>query len=546
MTKKIVSLVIALSTMFLTVANAAEYIQNKQKNYDAYTYTNMVENFKYSTSYKGGDYGGYFGYTTGDECIVFKNMDFGRHGAVNVEVKYSAGGNYGGVLEFRKGSRTGELIAEVKSESTGSWNTVKTKTVEVEFPAVASGRFDLYVLVKKSTFGNLYGFKFNETPTAYQTINTVESLKDYIGFADTDFLDTGISVNYDNPDLLGDDYARHLDYYVSFENKNSQEIIIDAHVEIGGKMRIYDNCPDGDILQEITLAEGDGQQTFVASDAIKSLDATQNICIAFDNSVRMEFNSFAFTAEPKLNVEETVFDVSNESSYGGYVIENATFFGGTTGSSAYICWKNVDFGDTAWPMEVTLEYGVGSANNGANANIRIDSNTGPIIASIPMPMKTGGGWESPLTESSVLLQGVTGVHDMYVTIEAGDYTYGPKCGNIFSIDFEVVKEKYGSSYNVLSLNKVPKELKAMVSFVNAEDNPDSILYSFAIYNSEGELISVDSKNELVSEGLNVFERRLDYTSMIASDDYEVKVYLWDSIMKPIDKDTVANYTIVAN
>ena len=36
------------------------------------------------------------------------------------------------------------------------------------------------------------------------------------------------------------------------------------------------------------------------------------------------------------------------------------------------------------------------------------------------------------------------------------------------------------------------------------------------------------------------------TSMTASDDYAVKVYLWDAIMKPIEKDTVANYTIVAN
>ena len=505
MKKRIISLLIAFSCFFMTAAQAAEYIENRQKNYDAYTYTKMVENFKYSTEYNGGDYGGYFGYTAGDECIVFKNMDFGRHGAVNVELEFSALGNFKGVVEFRKGSRNGELIAEVKSENSGNWDKTITKTVEVEFPAVASGRFDLYVLIKNSTFGNLYGFKFNETPSAYQEINAVDSLKDYIGFTDTDFEESSITVNYDNSDLLGDDYARHLDYYVSFENKCSQQIVIDANVEIGGKMRIYDNCPDGDLLQEITLAAGNSKQTFDAGEAIKNLGATKNLCFAFDNSIRMNFNSFSFTAEPKLNIEETVFDVTNETSYGGGVTENANYFGGTSENTAYICWEDVAFGDTAWPMKVTLEYGVGDLNNGANANIRIDSATGPVIASIPMSYKSGITWEKPMTESSLLLQGVTGVHDMYVTVDTSDYTYGYKAGNIFSIDFEVFKEKYGSNYNVLSLNKEPKELKTMVSFLNAEDNPDAMLYSFAIYNSENQLISIDSKYETVSEGLNVFD-----------------------------------------
>ena len=48
----------------------------------------------------------------------------------------------------------------------------------------------------------------------------------------------------------------------------------------------------------------------------------------------------------------------------------------------------------------------------------------------------------------------------------------------FSIDFEPAKGKYASSYNLLSLNKVPKKLKANVSFLNDEDNPDEMMYSW--------------------------------------------------------------------
>ena len=539
MKKNILSLVIALSTFFMTASYAEEYVENKQKNYDAYTTTNMVECFKYNGNLI--DKGKYFTGTVGGECIVFKNMDFGRHGAVNVELSYAVKGNYNGVLEFRKGSLTGELIAEFQTKNNN--NRPTKKTAEVEFPAVASGRFDLYVLIKNDTFGNLYTFKFNKTPTAYQTISAVDSLKDYIGFADADFLDTGISVNCNNPDLLGRDYARHLDYYVSFENKIAKEVVIDTNVEIGGRMRIYDNCPDGEMLQEITLLPGNVKQIFEASDAIKNLSATQNLFFAFDNDVRLEFNSFSFTAEPKLNIEETTFDTSNESSYGGGVTENEEFFGGTADGKAYICWEDVDFGETAWPMIATLTYGVGVANNGAYANIRIDSATGPVIASIPMPMKTGGGWESQMTEKSVVSEDVTGIHDMYVTVDGGEYTYGAKAGNIFSIDFDVIKEKYGISYNVLSENSIPKELNTKISFLNAEDNPASLLYAFALYDETGKLISADFKAEDVSEGLNVFERSLNYKKELEEKGYYVKYFVWNTNYKPIISDTLDRYNI---
>ena len=142
----------------MTTAYAADYIENNQKHYDAYTYTNMVDCFKYWTDSIFEDKGGYFGGTTGSEYIVYKNMDFGRHGAVNVELSYSVKGNFDGVLEFRKGSPKGELIALFKSKNNNSWEDPITRTAEVEFPAVASGRFDLYVVIKNSTFGNLYGF----------------------------------------------------------------------------------------------------------------------------------------------------------------------------------------------------------------------------------------------------------------------------------------------------------------------------------------------------------------------------------------------------
>lgn len=547
MFKKFTAFAVAVGIFFVSTAFASEYIENRQVNYDAYTYTKAVENYKFSTGMSGGDYGGYFGYTSGSECIVFKNMDFGRHGAVNVEVSYAVSGNYNGILEFRKNSADGELIAQMKSEDNGSWDVPKTRTAEVEFPTSASGRFDLYVLVKNSAFGNIFGFKFNKTPTAYQTIDAKKSLKDYVGFSDSDIADGGIRINFNNPQLLGDDYTRHLDYYVSFENKKSQKFAIDADVEIGGKMRIYNNCPDGELLREITISSGNGEQVFDAGEKIAALSATQNLCFAFDNSMKMTLKRFSFSSELKFNIEDTVFNTTNFSSCNSVKVnEDKKFFGSISYADSYICWKNVDFGESVWPMRVNLVYGVGAANNGYEVNIRIDSNNGPVVAKIPMPMKDGGGWENEMYESGIVINGVTGVHDLYVTIEDGKYKYGGKAGNIFSIDFEVVKGKYASSYNVLSYNKEPKELKAEVSFLNSEDNPDSMLYSFAIYDSNNQLVSVDSRREDVADGLNVFERTLDYALMQKPDKYTVKMYLWDEMMKPIKKEAPENYVIIAD
>lgn len=547
MLKRITALILAVGLLFADAAFASEYIENKQVNYDAYTYTKMVESYKYSTQMSGGDYGGYFGYTTGTECIVFKNMDFGRCGAVSVEVSYAVSGEYSGILEFRKNSASGELIAQLKSEDNGSWDIPKTRTAEVEFPTSASGRFDLYVLIKKSTFGNIYGFKFNETPTAYQTINAKNSLKAYTGFSGDDIMTDGISVNFNNPQLLGNDYTRHLDYYVSFGNKASKEFVIDAEVEIGGRMRIYDNCPDGELLAEIKLSEGDGERRFEAGEKIASLFATQNLCFAFDNSMKMKLKSFSFVSEQKLNIEEAVFDTTNFSSYNSVTVNSDKgFFGGISSSDSYICWENVDFGDTVWPMRVKLIYGVGTANNGYEVNIRIDSNKGQVIAKIPMPMKDGGGWEVQMEETGIVTLGVTGVHNLYATIEDSKYKYGAKAGNIFSIDFDIAKEKYASSYNMLSYNKEPKELKANVAFLGSEDNPESMLYSFAVYDSENRLVSIDSRREEASEGLNVFERTLDFGVMNKPDEYTVKVYLWDEMLRPIKRELPANYVITAD
>jgi O-glycosyl hydrolase len=81
----------------------------------------------------------------------------------------------------------------------------------------------------------------------------------------------------------------------------------------------------------------------------------------------------------------------------------------------YAVYKNVDFsGVTSVTARLACQQNPG--NCGGTLDFRLDSNTGTLIAAVPIP--STGGFQSWQTTAPVTVSGVSGVHDLYVVFKA--------------------------------------------------------------------------------------------------------------------------------
>lgn len=127
----------------------------------------------------------------------------------------------------------------------------------------------------------------------------------------------------------------------------------------------------------------------------------------------------AASRDPYSGFSATTLDGSNITTYNissGYL--------GSTGAGNYFYYENVDFGEVS-PTSVELEIGVPEEYSGATVEIRIDSPTGPLLASM---VDQPSSFDTALTHKADILTPVTGIHTLY--IKTGD-----KTANFFMIKF---------------------------------------------------------------------------------------------------------------
>jgi hypothetical protein len=77
----------------------------------------------------------------------------------------------------------------------------------------------------------------------------------------------------------------------------------------------------------------------------------------------------------------------------------------------WLAYDNVDFG-AASPATVSTRIASGATVSGT-IQYRLDSTTGPIVASVPV--NPTGGWQSWTTAVTTLSGSATGVHRLYLT-----------------------------------------------------------------------------------------------------------------------------------
>ncbi len=82
----------------------------------------------------------------------------------------------------------------------------------------------------------------------------------------------------------------------------------------------------------------------------------------------------------------------------------------------FAVYKNVDFGAGVTSVTARLACQQNPGNCGGTLDFRLDSNTGMLVASMPIP--STGGFQSWQTTQPVTVSGASGVHDLYVVFKA--------------------------------------------------------------------------------------------------------------------------------
>ena len=120
----------------------------------------------------------------------------------------------------------------------------------------------------------------------------------------------------------------------------------------------------------------------------------------FDATSQIQASSYS--TEQGLQTEDTA-DVN-----GGFDL-------GYISPGAYAVYKNVNFGTSV----STVNVRTASAGNGGTVDFHLDRATGPLIASVTLPVS--GGWQNWQTVSAPA-SGASGIHDVYAVFSGGGAT----------------------------------------------------------------------------------------------------------------------------
>lgn len=370
MKKRILSAIISIAMILCLIPSVfAAYTEvNTQTNFDPYTKTEMNKLFAHggATVNANGYVGGFAAVGGDNRYLVYKNMNFGDSGAVNLKMEYSMpnNGNYiGHKVEFRKNSAKGDLIASFTTKSTGGWEVFGTYFSADEFYAEkAKGTFDLYVVVVDAIGINLKSFIFEDgIKDAFSNVDALNDAINTTGFEmDSQNAEYGLVTGEGFSQTTGDYGALNATYRLNFELGYTSELTLNAFVTQSGKIAIFDGCVganNANLLQEfeLTTAENYENITLSLNDKTKeALKGKKDVCIAFDNSLEIALKTFRF--------------IQNTDPFEGDDEINVVYIGGsiTYGSGASSrdkSWASI-IGET-----LKTKYGTGKTFNNYNVGI---------------------------------------------------------------------------------------------------------------------------------------------------------------------------------
>ncbi|WP_433202648.1 family 20 glycosylhydrolase [Dactylosporangium sp. CS-047395] len=176
----------------------------------------------------------------------------------------------------------------------------------------------------------------------------------------------------------------------------------------------------GPVIASAPVTSTGGWQTWTSTTTNLSGSATgvHRLYLTFTGSAGVDFvnlNWLQFTAGAGLPNAYGVRQAESFASQSGIQTEACTDTGGGqnvgyVSPGDWLAYSNVDFG-SATAVSVTTRLASGASNG--TVQYRLDSTTGPVIASVPV--SSTGGWQAWISTTTALSSSATGVHTVYLT-----------------------------------------------------------------------------------------------------------------------------------
>lgn len=271
------------------------------------------------------------------------------------------------------------------------------------------------------------------TKNAYATFNA----KDKEDFYNTAFAADGSAKNTKAGGWL--EYAS-----VDFGTTNTGSILFTLNSGAGagyegGIVEIHLDSPTGTLAGSAPIATANGWNSAPTFAYINAISGVHDVYFVYAKGTSTGYNTTIgniFSFSFKLSTSKSAYTTINAIDCDMYsnvtlVTTNPTKANNLK-AGGWLSYGNVDFG--APPINtlmVTVNAGTDTGFEGGLIEVRLDSATGTLLGTVPIPKS---GWAStPTTVTSSTT--VTGVHTVYLVMNKGAATQNTTLGNLYSFVF---------------------------------------------------------------------------------------------------------------
>ncbi|HEU4423173.1 MAG TPA: carbohydrate-binding protein, partial [Pilimelia sp.] len=270
-----------------------------------------------------------------------------------------------------------------------------------------------------------FGLSYGSTPRDPYQIVQAESYTSQSGTQTETTTDTGggLNVGWIAPgDWLG---------YGTVDFGGTSAVSVTSRIASGstasGTIQYRLDSTTGPIIASVPVSNTGGWQAWTSRTTTLSTSATgvHQLYVTFTGTggdfVNVNWFQFARSGLPNAY---SVTQAESSSAQSGTQTETTTDTGGglNVGWIApgdWLAYNGIDFGSTT-AVSVTSRIASGSTASGT-IQYRLDSTTGPVIASVPI--SNTGGWQAWTSRTTTLSASATGVHQLYLTFTGtgGDF-----------------------------------------------------------------------------------------------------------------------------
>ena len=197
-----------------------------------------------------------------------------------------------------------------------------------------------------------------------------------------------------------------------------------------------------------------------------------------------------------------------------------------TSQGGYIKYDNQYFGEEPSVLELSITYSVPESNAGGEVRMELDNNDSASYATIRLDATTEGNtWDDneKITKSAYVVNGITGVHDVYFTFYS---PIGQTAGNFYAITLKKVP------YAVINF-ETNNAVTSKMYYADSEYDDDAFIS--ASYDNEYRLNQASIADNEEKESVNGITSKTTEIPLNLQSGINVRNFIWNSIdiMTPV-------------